>query len=218
MKQPLSEEELREIERQLRCPDGDFGIKIAQDMNESNHQMTMESVRFLELQDGDSVLELGHGACGHLEALLKMAQNIDYHGLDISETMHKEAKESQCHLPATFKLYDGKNIPYEEATFDKIFTVNTIYFWEEPEKLLNELARVLKPNGHLVIAYAEKSFMKTLPFVADKFRLYDLEDIKKLAQKSPLKIKDTKTQTEQVISKVGELVERTYTMMKLKKE
>ena len=32
-----------------------------------------------------------------------------------------------------FELFDGKKIHFHEKRFDKIFTVNTIYFWENPE-------------------------------------------------------------------------------------
>ena len=36
---------------------------------------------------------------------------------------------------------------FNEKSFDKIFTINTVYFWEEPEKIMTQIHRVLKPKG-----------------------------------------------------------------------
>ncbi|MHC0443676.1 class I SAM-dependent methyltransferase, partial [Flavobacterium sp. 3-210] len=63
---------------------------------------------------------------------------------------------------AFFSLYDGNKIPFEDETFDKVFTVNTIYFWQKPEDLLSEIYRVLKPNGNFCLTFAEEDFMKKL--------------------------------------------------------
>jgi ubiquinone/menaquinone biosynthesis C-methylase UbiE len=31
---------------------------------------------------------------------------------------------------ADFVLYEGEKLPFEDRTFDKIFTSNTVYFWK----------------------------------------------------------------------------------------
>ena len=59
--------------------------------------------------------------------------------------------------------------------------------------------------------------MKSLPFVAQKFKLFDQNEIKKLTEKSNLTIIEAKELTEQVKSKTGEHVARNYTMIKLKR-
>ena len=48
--------------------------------------------KLLEFNNENSVLEIGHGNCGHLGELLSSAEGIKYFGLEISETMLKEAK------------------------------------------------------------------------------------------------------------------------------
>ncbi|MBL6446359.1 class I SAM-dependent methyltransferase [Fulvivirga sp. 29W222] len=222
MKKEMTETELREMEIQLGRPSGELGIEIGEIMNETNTGMTRNSIEFLDLQDGNSVLELGHGNCRHLEKLLETANNLCYCGLEISDLMHEEAQrinqEIIANQKADLRLYDGLEIPYSDNYFDRIMTVNTIYFWKEPIKLLHEIGRKLKPNGHLVITFAQKNFMKNLPFVGQHFTLYDKGDIDKLVKKSKLELTEYLDKTEVVKSKAGESVERFYSMAKLTKK
>ncbi|MEM6299827.1 MAG: methyltransferase domain-containing protein, partial [Bacteroidota bacterium] len=114
-----------------------------------------------------------------------------------------------------FKLYDGANIPYPDAHFDRVFSVNSIYFWEQPLKLLNEIARTLKVDGICVLTYAEKEFMQKLPFVKDRFKLFNRDAMEELVRPSNLNILGFESKTEEVQSKSGEFVTRNYTMVRL---
>jgi SAM-dependent methyltransferase len=217
MNQKFTEEQIRELENQLSCPNGEMGIELGKNMNQSNFGMTLNTIEFLDLENENSILELGHGNCGHLDKLLSMAEEIKYFGLEISEAMLNEAKKYNSDKQAEFKLYGGEIIPYSNKSFDKILSVNTVYFWENPERLIDEIERTLKPSGICVLTYANKNFMKNLPFVGQKFKLFDQNEIKKLTEKSNLTIIESKELTEHVKSKTGEQVERYYTMTKLKR-
>ncbi len=217
MNQEFTEDELRELEKQLSCPSGEFGIKIGIDMNESNMGMILNSIEFLELKNGNSILELGHGNCAHLGELLESAAGIKYFGLEISETMLREAKKINSKKEAGFKLYDGKTVPYTHGYFDRVLSVNTIYFWTNPTRVINEIERVLKLKGLCVLTYVNKDFAKKMPFVRDKFTLYDQADLAKLTEGSKLKIMETRELTDQVKSKTGVPLDRAYTMTKIKK-
>ncbi|UII33569.1 class I SAM-dependent methyltransferase [Fulvivirga ulvae] len=222
MKKEMTETELRQLEKQLGCPSGEMGIELGVTMHETNIGMTLNTIEFLDLHDGNLVLELGHGNCSHLEKLLGKAKNLAYHGLEISTLMHEEAQRINQQVIADhkvdFKLYNGENIPFPESHFDRIMTVNTIYFWKEPEGFINEIGRKLKPNGCLVITFAQKDFMKNLPFVGENFTLYNQRDIEKLVEGSGLAITGYLDKTEEVKSKAGESVERFYSMVKLAKK
>jgi SAM-dependent methyltransferase len=217
----FSSKELIELELQLSKPTGSSGIRIAENMNKSNIQMTLDSIEALELSKNDILLEIGHGNCGHLENIYAQAKDIQYFGLEISETMKLEAEKINEKLlkkqQGTFFLYDGIKIPFPENYFDKIFTVNTIYFWENPKDFIAEINSVLKMNGICILTFAQKSFMKNLPFVNDKFCLYDTESINLLVSKSGFKIMNTSTKVEVVKSKTGELIKRIYTIVTILK-
>ncbi len=217
----LSKKEVRALAAQLRSPEGTEGLDLGQKMHETNINMTMSAVKALDPADGDRILEIGHGNARHVKQVLGIAENLQYTGLDISETMYEEARQTNASFieenRASFHLYQGETFPFPDTYFHKIMTVNTIYFWEAPLSILKETHRVLKPGGLISIGFVEKSFMKTLPFAQYGFQLYDTEDVKMLAGQSKLQVADIETQTEQVESKDGSEVDRIFTTITLKK-
>ncbi|MBE5317843.1 methyltransferase domain-containing protein [Pedobacter sp. MR2016-19] len=214
MEHQHSEEELNNIAKQLSCPEGEHGIKTGEMMHASNLGMTSSAINALNLQNHDIVLEIGHGNGGHIAQLLSKAENLRYYGADISETIIVEAEKINQDFvdkgTVHFELTDGVTLPFENNQFDKIFTVNTIYFWSNPSKYLNEIKRTLKPNGILALCFADKTFMQNLPFTSYGFTLYEVEKVKELLESAGFKIKNTLKKTEQVQSKTGEQVEREY--------
>lgn len=221
MSTELTQEDFKKIEQQLSNPEGELGVKIGNNMNESNIQMTINSIESLDLQKSDIILEIGHGNCGHLEKIYQTPSNIQYYGLEISETMKREAEKINSELirnnEISFHLYNGAIIPFSSNYFDKIFTVNTIYFWAKPIEFITEIERILKINGVLILTFAQKDFMKTLPFVKGKFNLYNNDDLSLLIKNTRLKIIEIKNKTEEIKSKSGEFVKRIYSVAKIKK-
>lgn len=207
-------DDLMELAKQLGNPEGETGIEVANMMNATNIGMTKHAIESLNLDKNDVVLELGHGNCGHLSLLMKQAENLKYFGLEISELMQQEAIKSNQnyieHNSADFRLYNGTEIHFDDESFDKIFTVNTLYFWQKPDFLLQEIQKVLKPNGIFTLTFADKSFMEKLPFTAFDFNLYSLKDVEELLQKNQFKIIKSISQTEQVFSKTNEMVNRSF--------
>lgn len=216
-----SKEELEALAAQLRQPQGAKGIEIAHMMHETNINMSLHAMDRLQIQDGQVLLELGHGNCGHLPYLLKQGDNLSYYGLELSALMQEEAQGlNEAFIRekrAAFYLYDGQHIPFADNFFDRVFTVNTIYFWQDPPALLSALYRVIKPGGLLNITFAHKSFMQQLPFTAFGFALYDEEQLSALVATTAFSIAGSDTQTEIVRSKTGEEVKRNYTTLTLMK-
>ncbi len=212
-------QQLKELADQLSHPKGNMGVEIGNQMNESNISMTLHSMECLNLHTNEKVMELGHGNCAHLPFL--MEKGVIYYGLEVSELMYAEATKMHpdaiAQQRAFFELYDGINISFETDFFDKIFTVNTIYFWVAPEKLLSELCRVLKTKGILNITFAQKAFMEQLPFAQFGFELYDNEKVLKLTEFLPLEVLQTDSHIESVKSKAGTMVNREFTTISFRK-
>ncbi|WP_413531989.1 class I SAM-dependent methyltransferase [Empedobacter brevis] len=212
--------ELQELAKQLSCPDGDEGIAIGDEMNESNFGMTKKTIDYLKLQDKDQILELGHGNCKHLPYVLEQANDLEYIGLELSQAMKNSAiMNNSDYLNANirFEMIMDERIHFYEKRFDKIFTVNTIYFWKNPELFLREIYRVLKFDGKFALTFAKKDFMETLPFTQFGFNLYTEDEVIKLLKSAKFSIENTKTFSENVMSKAGEKVEREYTIIIAKK-
>lgn len=214
----MTEQELKILAKNLANPEGDIGKEVAKMMNETNISMTKETIKALHLVDNDKVLELGHGNAGHLSYLLDFAENIQYTGLEISETMKSEAESinSKYLSQANFHLYDGNKIPFDSESFNKVMTVNTIYFWENPVEFFNEIYRVLKKDGSFVLTFAKKDFMKNLPFTAN-FKLYNYEDVEELVAQTNFKRMIRSDKEEWITSKTGTFVKREYKVLTIKK-
>lgn len=214
MEHQHSEEDLKNIAKQLSCPEGEHGIKTGEMMHAGNLGMTSSAIDALKLQNNNTILEIGHGNGGHIAQLLSKAENLKYYGADISDTIIAVAEKINHDFVdkgiVYFELTDGATLPFENNQFDKIFTVNTIYFWPNPGKYVNEIKRVLKPNGILALCFADKTFMQNLPFTAYGFTLYEIEKVLELLESAGFKIKNTLKKTEQVKSKTGESLEREY--------
>ncbi|WP_316735632.1 class I SAM-dependent methyltransferase [Pedobacter aquatilis] len=214
MENQIPEEHLKEIARQLSCPDGEYGIKTGEMMNISNIGMTTTAIEALDLKPKDIVLELGHGNAAHVAALLNKANYVTYFGADISKTIIIEAEKLNAEFiaetRASFFLTNGEVLPFEDEFFDKIFTVNTIYFWQNPTQYLAEIKRVLKPKGSFIIAFADKTFMETLPFTKFGFNLYDEQKVLTVLEISGFKIVKSELKNEQIQSNAGFKVSRDY--------
>lgn len=181
MEKPI---DFKQVAAQLANPSGEMGRTIAKNMNRSNGDMTRRTVDMLGIQTGEAVLEIGPGNGALATYVRDKAWGVRYMGADISPTMVEEAtrihREAIADGRMAFSLVDGTALPFRDAAFDKVFTVNTLYFWEEPELQLSEIRRVLRPTGIFCLAIASKAFMETLPFSPYGFRLYSPEEASQL--------------------------------------
>jgi ubiquinone/menaquinone biosynthesis C-methylase UbiE len=214
----LTETELQELAKQLRCPDGEGGIKVGEMMNFTNSNIINKAIESLDLQNGDIVLEIGPGNGSHVKDIINNVANLQYFGIDISETMVEEAEKlNTAYENASFRLTDGEHIPFSENHFNKIFTCNTIYFWNDPQDYSYELFRVLKPGSIVSIGFIPKSTMQHIPFAKFGFVLYDIEAVTKLLEKAGFTNIEAKTEKEFVTSNSGEQIEREFVILSANK-
>jgi ubiquinone/menaquinone biosynthesis C-methylase UbiE len=221
MKHEMTEEQLKELAAQLSCPAGEEGLKLAEMMHGNNIGMTTAAIETLGIGNGDRILELGHGNAAHVAKILEAGANVNYTGLEISEDMHREGQRQNAEAisggRAEFALYDGSHIPFAGHSFDGILTVNTIYFWEDHLQLLQEIFRVLKPGGIVALAYAQKEFMRHLPFTKYGFTLFGDDEIAKLVGRTGFTLEGISAHEEQVTTKAGDLVTRQFSVAKITK-
>lgn len=216
----MDKDNLKILAQNLANPEGEKGIEIGEMMNDTNIGMTLESIQALLIEDNENILEIGHGNAGHVESILNKAQHIKYTGIDISETIHNEARKLNEPFKdkAGFVLYEGEKLPFEDKIFDKIFTVNTVYFWQKPVEYLNEIYRVLKDNGTFVLTFGQRDFMEKLPFTQFGFTLYNTDEMEETVSQSHFKRMKISEREEQVKSKTGdETITRNYTILTIKK-
>ncbi len=178
--------DLETLASQLKKPVGELGKQVGQMMNKGNELINLHTIAELQLQPNDTVLEIGMGNGYFVKDVLNIHHTIRYVGFDYSELMVEEAKQLNQDFinnsRAQFHLGTANSLPYPDAFFSKIFTINTIYFWGDATKELAEIKRVLKPDGLFVIAIRSKETMQQMPFTEYGFVKYGRDDLEGVLQ------------------------------------
>ena len=97
---------------------------------------------------GMDVLEIATGPgllAKHVAPSAKRMVATDY-----SDGMIAEAKKGDCPGNLSFEIADAMNLPYAADSFDAVIIANALHIVPDPEKVLWEIDRVLKPGGILI--------------------------------------------------------------------
>ena len=170
----------------------DYYNKIAPDWRQKvwvqDTNFKKEIIKFANINPNSLLLDVGIGA-GDLAALFKVKSVT---GVDISKSMLKECKK----LHPNYKLIlgDAEKLPIKDNFFDVVCSRNLLQNFNNPTKAFNEMVRVLKKGGLLVVIEAAvDEYERDIPTknvrVAEPFHplFPSHEMLKKLFEKSHLK-------------------------------
>jgi len=184
MEENFTEDDIKKIAAQLRKPEGENGIEVGKRMNIGNAPMNLHTLAVLNPQPNDKILELGMGNGHFVKNIVNIDSSISYTGCDYSNLMVEEAAQKNSEAinqkRVSFIHADGNNLPFENNSFNKIFTVNTFYFWDNHEIVLAELKRVLKKDGSLIITIRPKHNLEKFPVTKYNFTIFSQVEILKL--------------------------------------
>ncbi|MGE3715847.1 MAG: class I SAM-dependent methyltransferase [Simkaniaceae bacterium] len=111
---------------------------------------------------GKKVLEVGVGAgTDHLQWARAGAECF---GVDLTEAAIKtnQKRLEAYHLSSQLKRLDGEKLPYEDQSFDVVYSWGVIHHSENPQLINNEIYRELKKGGIFMgMLYGRRS-LKTL--------------------------------------------------------
>jgi len=121
------------------------------------------ALKHLSIGKGETVLEIGFGT-GH--CLKRIAESVgpkgETYGIDISTGMMEMTKKSleKADLEDRVKLFcgDAASLPFDDSTFNAVFMSFTLELFDTPEipKVLEQIKRVLKPDGRLAVVSISK--------------------------------------------------------------
>jgi ubiquinone/menaquinone biosynthesis C-methylase UbiE len=167
---------------QFRRPSGRFGrVIIGPLLNRSNARENQYVLASLQLAADDRVLEVGFGGGELIAGMLSALPHGHVSGADFSSEMvgFCSKRFTQEIAAGTVDLRQAviEDLPFPEASFDKVCTVNTLYFWQQPEAAAAELFRVLATGGRLVVGFAPRAMLERLPWPRHGFKLYEAEEV-----------------------------------------
>lgn len=186
-----------ELGQQLRKPTGEKGIIVGENMNASNVEIYSLACTMVDFNDNDKILEIGFGNGRFISYYFNINSNIKVFGVDHSETMCYEAtllnNKYIDNKKLILKLEDSIKTSFESDFFDTIISINTIYFWKSIDEQIEEICRLLKSNGKIIIGFRPKSQLERFPYTKEGFRLFESSEIINLFKKHGLYLIKEKT-------------------------
>ena len=112
---------------------------------------------------GRQVLDVGCGAGVDLARFAKGGAIVT--GVDISSSAIELARTNfeQQGLQGEFRVANGEELPFSDASFDLIFAHGVVQYTATPKKLVEECRRTLKPGGEAIFqVYNRVSWLNAL--------------------------------------------------------
>lgn len=134
------------------------------------------------------VADLGCGSGVILTAILTMKPHWLGHGLDISDASVRYARRLATHKGVTeraeFRAGNIDTLPYDDESLDLIVASEIIEHMPDPERVVAEIARVLRPHGKLVLTMPVGSHTP-----AHIHSLSSSEDLRLLCERAGLRVR-----------------------------
>jgi len=141
---------------QFAKPTGFFGKTLAKGMARGHKEFYKNAARIINPTKDDKYLEIGFGSGIFIKKYMSHVSKIA--GIDYSEDMVKLASDINRRLvesgKAEFKQGYASSLPWDDNEFTVVTMIETFFFINETEKTLNEIFRVLKHRGRLIIEMA----------------------------------------------------------------
>lgn len=144
---------------------------------------------------GGKVLDVGTGTGSLAIGFAKGIPGVEVVGLDLSDVIlelaRDKAQKSEVPSRVSFKKGDAEDMPFEDNTFDLVISGDTLHLVKNPVKMFDEIHRILKPQGGLIISDFRRSWLGVLSV---HFRAsYSPKEVRGLLNQSKLqnwKVKD----------------------------
>jgi SAM-dependent methyltransferase len=139
--------------------------------HEMRYRLVGEAVR-ARAHDGASVLDIGCGSALVADQLTDLPLRyigLDFGGHHIASAAKRYADEADRALSTWFVRGDGERLPLADASVDIVVFTEVIEHLVRPELAVWEIARVLRPGGHLVMTTNNASEMPLRFPLSDPF-------------------------------------------------
>lgn len=123
------------------------------------------------VQPGQRVLDVG---CGNGRLLDILPRNTIYTGLDLSDELVEQARVKHLTHPCQpqFVVGDMRELPFDDESFHHVFVISSLYHVPsraERQRVVAEIARVLKPGGYVFMTNWD---LRKLPFLPAYLRSF----------------------------------------------
>jgi len=150
-------------------------LKDSDEKNRLYIQLYSHVISAVNLKEKD-VLEVGCGLGGGSSFIMKYHKPKSMIGIDFSEKAIDFCNSNHSIDGLSFSYGQAESLPFEKNTFDVVINLESSHCYGYMERFLNEVSRVLRLNGYLLIAdFRAKDQISSLQ---DQLNRSDLKFIK----------------------------------------
>jgi ubiquinone/menaquinone biosynthesis C-methylase UbiE len=178
----LKEKAVRYFREKASIYNERYSVKAAGDLLWVRHEAVLQMVQEWRLPIDARILDLGCGPGVMTRDLAKLGYRGV--GLDASAAMidncTERAEAEGLSDSWSYQLGDVEALPFPDHSFDGAVCMGVIDYLTTDEKLLSEVARVLKPGGHFILCFTNK-FGYTVSLSTPLFWLKKMPGVKSFA-------------------------------------
>ncbi len=126
-------------------------------------EMRRTVVDMAEVKKNSRVVEIGCGTGFTTAEIVRRVGEENVTAVDL--TPEQMVKAIRRFPKASFLRGDAENLPFKDGSFDAAISAGSIEYWPDPQKGIEEMARVTKDGGRVVILAPRKPSS----FLARKF-------------------------------------------------
>ncbi len=141
-----------------------FNLRLTADLQ------LLTCVRFLAprlYRMSGQVLDVG---CGEMPFRPLLGPGASYTGIDVPSAQAFGMRKSP-----DIVAFDGRVIPFPDASFDHVLCTEVLEHVEEPSALIAEMLRVLRPCGTILVTVPFSARVHHAPFDFQRFTRFGLE-------------------------------------------
>src|SRR5579862_686492 len=105
-------------------------------------------IPFSELA-GKDVLEIGCGTGVHTRLLAEAGATVSAVDLTTTAVEYTGRRLAHAGVPANVVEADAESLPFPDASFDYVWSWGVIHHSQDTDRVISEIARVLRPGGRL---------------------------------------------------------------------
>ncbi len=124
------------------------------DFGKAAEQLTHLICKLAQIKENDCILDVGCGFGGTILTLNEIFRSLKLYGLNIDKRQIERAQALIQPIKSNkinFTVGNASNLPFPANSFDHVMAIECIFHFPSREQFFQEVHRVLRPGGRLII-------------------------------------------------------------------